>query len=226
MAFTLEEVVPWGRSFEEYRNMFDLSDKDLAERILGCADGPASFNAEMAKRGGKVISVDPIYRFSREEIQGRIDQVFETVLDQTRKNAHEFVWKRIPSVEALGQTRLSAMQDFLEDYPKGLSEGRYLESSLPSLPFHDEKFGIALCSHFLFLYSAHLSLDFHLRSIRELCRIAREVRIFPLLELGAVPSRHLDEVQRILEKQGYQTSIVPVDYEFQRGGTQMLKINQ
>jgi len=226
MPFTLEEVVPWGRSFEEYRKMFDLSNKDLGERILGCADGPASFNMELAKRGGKVVSVDPIYRFSREEIQGRIDQVFDKVLDQTRKNAHEFVWKMIPSVEVLGQTRLSAMQDFLEDYHEGLSEGRYLESQLPSLPFHDQEFGIALCSHFLFLYSAHLPLDFHLRSIRELCRIAREVRLFPLLELGAVPSRHLDAVQRFLEEEGYQISIVPVDYEFQRGGTQMMKVKK
>jgi hypothetical protein len=44
--FTLERVVPWGRSFDEYRRMFVLSSDDLRLRILGCADGPASFNAE------------------------------------------------------------------------------------------------------------------------------------------------------------------------------------
>jgi hypothetical protein len=27
--FTLHEIVPWGRSFEEYRRMFVLSDADL-----------------------------------------------------------------------------------------------------------------------------------------------------------------------------------------------------
>ena len=91
MAFRLDEVVPWGRSFEEYRRMFALSDKDLEGRILGCADGPASFNDGLTKRGGTVVSVDPLYRFSREEIRDRSDQVFETVLEQTRKNAHEFV---------------------------------------------------------------------------------------------------------------------------------------
>ena len=63
MPFQLQEVVPWGRSFEEYRNMFDLSDQDLKGRILGCGDGPASFNAELTKKGGKVVSVDPLLAF-------------------------------------------------------------------------------------------------------------------------------------------------------------------
>jgi hypothetical protein len=32
--FTLDEVVPWGRSLEEYRRMFALSDTDLQRRIV------------------------------------------------------------------------------------------------------------------------------------------------------------------------------------------------
>ena len=224
MAFRLEEVVPWGRSFEEYQAMFALSDKDLSERILGCADGPASFNTGLTKRGGKIVSADPLYRFSREGIRNRIDQVFETVLDETRKNAHEFVWETIPSVEELGRTRREAMDDFLDDYLEGLDQERYIDASLPELPFREKEFDLALCSHYLFLYSPHLSLDFHLRSIRELCRVAREVRIFPLLELGAVPSRHLDEIQQKLQEPEYSVSIVPVEYEFQRGGNRMMTV--
>ena len=115
------------------------------------------------------------------------------------------------------------MADFLEDYPRGLEEGRYLDASLPDLPFGDRAFDIALCSHYLFLYSAHLSGEFHLRSIRELCRVAWKVRIFPLLELGAVPSRHLVEVRERLREEGYAVSIGPVDYEFQRGGNRMME---
>ncbi len=224
MAFTLDEIVPWGRSYEEYREMFALSEGDLAERILGCADGPASFNAGLTSRGGAVVSVDPLYRFSCGEIRTRIDQVFDTVLSETRKNAHEFVWKTIPSVESLGQTRMDAMNAFLEDYPRGRKDGRYLDLSLPELPFRTGEFGLALCSHYLFLYSPHLSLDFHLRSIRELRRVAREVRVFPLLELGAVWSRHLDPVVESLSREGYRVTIEPVPYEFQRGGSQMIRI--
>jgi hypothetical protein len=29
VMFTLDQVVPWGRSFEEYRHMFALSGADL-----------------------------------------------------------------------------------------------------------------------------------------------------------------------------------------------------
>ena len=47
----LEQVVPWGRSLAEYRAMFALSEADLQRRILGCGDGPASFNAEMTAAG-------------------------------------------------------------------------------------------------------------------------------------------------------------------------------
>jgi len=47
--FTLDRVVPWGRSFDEYRHTFALSEVDLRSRILGCADGPAGFNAEASQ---------------------------------------------------------------------------------------------------------------------------------------------------------------------------------
>ena len=50
MAFKLDQIVPWGRSFDEYVRMFGLTDLDLGKTILGCGDGPASFNATMRSR--------------------------------------------------------------------------------------------------------------------------------------------------------------------------------
>jgi hypothetical protein len=47
----LHEVVPWGRSLDEYRAMFALAEGDLQGRLLGCGDGPASFNAELTELG-------------------------------------------------------------------------------------------------------------------------------------------------------------------------------
>src|SRR5262249_58533629 len=73
MAFKLSEIIPWGRSFEEYRRLFALSDADLAGRILGCGDGPASFNAEATARGHAVVSCDPIYAFSAADIERRVE---------------------------------------------------------------------------------------------------------------------------------------------------------
>jgi hypothetical protein len=83
--FTLDHVVPWGRSFDEYRRMFALTGNDLARPILGCGDGPASFNAEATRRGHRVVSCDPIYRFGRSEIQERIAATYDQVLAQTRR---------------------------------------------------------------------------------------------------------------------------------------------
>jgi hypothetical protein len=44
------------------------------------------------------------------------------------------------------------------------------------------------------MYSTQLDESFHLASVRELCRVADEVRIFPLLALGATPSVHVPVV--------------------------------
>ena len=114
------------------------------------------------------------------------------------------------------------MARFLEDYPDG--DGRYVTGELPSLPFADKEFNLALCSHFLFLYSEQFSLEFHLQSIRELCRVASEVKIFPLLELGSRKSRHLDKVIAMLDKKEWNWCIKEVRYEFQKGGNEVLHI--
>ena len=223
--FNLNEVVPWGRSLSEYRRMFSLTDMDLQKRILGCADGPASFNAQATQIGAKVVSFDPLFRMTASEIRQRIDTTFSTVITQTRANAQECLWSDdVPDVEALGRLRMSTMTIFLNDYEQGKSEGRYIEAGLPSLPFADDSFDITLCSHFLFLYSEQFSEDFHVDALRELSRLGPDVRIFPLLELGSVPSRHLTNVICRLRTEGFTVSLEKVDYEFQRGGNQMMKI--
>jgi hypothetical protein len=116
--FRLDEVVPWGRSFDEYRRMFALTDEDLQRRIVGCGDGPASFNTEATRRGHRVVSCDPIYQFGGSQIQDRIAATSDQVLAQTRINAHEFVWDDgIRTVEELGQVRLAALRAFLRRRP-------------------------------------------------------------------------------------------------------------
>ena len=224
MSFSLKNVVPWGRSYDEYIAMFDLSETDLQKKILGCSDGPAAFNAGLSARGGNITSVDPIYRFSAPQIQSRIDDTYEIVMEQTRANQHEFIWEHIRSPEELGKIRMEAMAEFLKDFPAGKTESRYVEGSLPELPFAGKQFDLALCSHFLFLYSEQFSADFHVQSILELCRVAKEVRIFPLLELGSKPSRHFGEVTQKLQANNCSISIRPVPYVFQRGGNQMMTV--
>ncbi len=114
------------------------------------------------------------------------------------------------------------MEEFLRDFAQGKAEGRYVEGDLPHLPFADGEFDIAVCSHLLFLYSEQLSADFHVAAIQELCRVATEVRIFPLLELGSKESRHLNAAVRYLSETEYDVAMVHVAYEFQRGGNRMM----
>ena len=219
----LLEVVPWGRSLSEYRDMFSLSRDDLEKKILGCGDGPACFNTEVSSNGGDVTSIDPIYRFNADQIWSRIDKVYPQIMEQVSKNKNDYVWKNISSVEELGKVRMEAMMAFLKDYKKHQKSGRYIDASLPTLPFNFDEFDLALCSHYLFLYSDHVNLDQHIQSMKELCRIAKEVRVYPLLSISSnEKSPHLNPVMAELERDGIKVSLVPVEYEFQKGATEML----
>ena len=224
MAFKYQEAVPWGRSFDEYRSMFALADENLGGKILGCADGPASFNAEMFARGRRVVSCDPLYQFSAEQIRQRIEATYESVIAQTRRNQEQFVWDVISSPDELGRVRMSAMTKFLGDYERGKEDGRYIPAQLPDLPFAAQSFDLALCSHFLFLYSDSLSLAFHQQAMDEMCRVAREVRIFPLLNYNAEPSPYVEPILEYVRAAGRVAAIEKAPYEFQRGGNRMLRI--
>jgi hypothetical protein len=225
--FTLDQVVPWGRSFAEYEQLFGLTAADLEGRILGCGDGPAAFNAEATRRGSRVVSCDPLYGFSRDSIETRIAATCDTVLEQTRRHADQFVWGRgIASIDELGEVRMRAMRVFLADYGDGKEAGRYVDASLPVLPFAHASFDLALCSHLLFLYSARFDEAFHRASIRELCRVAAEVRVFPLLALDGSRSPFVDACVEEARATGAVAETVAVSYEFQRGGNEMLRLRR
>ena len=203
--------------------MFALSDADLRLRILGCADGPASFNAEANRRGTVATSVDPLYRLDGRTIRDKITKTYDQILEQTRRNTHQFVWDTIRSVDELGRMRMDAMQAFLEDYDLGKRQGRYVDAELPLLAFPDKSFDLAVCSHFLFLYSEHLPEAFHRQAILELCRVATEVRIFPLLALDGRPSQYIASIVDDLSG-SYEISLETVPYEFQRGANRMMRV--
>ncbi|MEZ4710963.1 MAG: hypothetical protein R3A44_27440 [Caldilineaceae bacterium] len=133
MAVTLNQVVPWGRTLDEYRHLFDLTDADLQKRIVGVADGPASFNAEMHALGRRVISVDPLYAFAAEDIAERVHETWRNMVDQLWRDLDDYVWMRFATPAELGQHRLHAMQTFCADLPLGLQQGRYVVGELPQL---------------------------------------------------------------------------------------------
>ncbi|HEY9906942.1 MAG TPA: SAM-dependent methyltransferase [Thermosynechococcaceae cyanobacterium] len=226
MGLKLDQVVPWGRSCSEYVRMFALSEDDRACKILDCGGGPASFNVEMTQQNGSVISCDPLYEFSTEEIQQQIQTTYPKILQGVAAEQHCYVWQELGSPERMGQIRMAAMQAFLADFELGRLQHRYRSEALPDLPFADRQFDLALCSHLLFTYSDHLSLQFHLDSIVEMTRVAAAVRIFPLLTVSGELSPFVQSVVEHFSAAGYATQIKRVPYEFQRGGNQMLQVSR
>ena len=224
MSIELNEIVPIGRSLREYAAMFNLSAGDMTKRILGCGDGPASFNAELSAAGRDVVSIDPLYELRAEEIKNRFDECFNDVFNQVDMSSDNWVWTFHNNLSELKQYRIDVMEKFVDDFPTGLREGRYKAESVPYLSFKDDEFDLCLCSHFLFLYSEQMDLQFHMDSILELCRVATEVRIFPLLALNCEVSPFVELVQEVLDEEGYHSEIVQVHYELQKGGNEMLKI--
>ena len=225
MAFKLENVVPWGRNLDEYRAMFLLSDDDISKNIAGFGDGPASFNFEATQQGYSVTSFDPIYQFSKDDLQKRIDEVRITVIQQMRENINNYVWTKIKNLEELENVRMSAMRLFLDDFEKGKQEGRYIYHELPNrLKYEDDTFDIGLSSHFLLMYTI-LGFDFHVKAMTEMLRICKEIRIFPIVDLDA---NKTDLISNVIDyfKQRYDVEIRQTQYEFQKGDNKLLIIRK
>src|SRR3954453_20269087 len=126
MSVQLNQVIPWGRSFREYELMFGLSVRDLEGRIFGCADGPASFNAELTQRGGAGVSCDPVYAFSGADIEQRFEASVDQVIMQVEQKLENYVWHYHRSPDELKQYRRRVLKTFLGDYTAGREAGRYL----------------------------------------------------------------------------------------------------
>jgi hypothetical protein len=224
-AVTINNVYPWGRNKEEYMRMFDLSDDHRGWPILDCGGGPSSFNAEATAEGWKVTTVDPLYEFTGDQIRKRVEDTRELLIDKVQKEKHRFTWGIIGSPQGMGELRMRATTRFLEDFDSGLADGRYLKEALPVLSFDDDQFQLAVVSHFLFLYE-NMGLEFHIQSLIELARVAREVRVFPLLNLEGETSPFLLPVWHYFLSEDYGVSLHPVDYQVQKGGSIMLRLTR
>lgn len=54
--------------------------------------GTAGYGLRPLIREDGVISCDPLYRFEKPQIQERIAATCEQIIEQMRRDAHEFVW--------------------------------------------------------------------------------------------------------------------------------------
>ena len=71
-----------------------------------------------------------------------------------------------------------------------------------------------------------MSLDFHLKSIKEMLRVACEVRIFPLEDFSGSISPYVENLKKEFQDNGNTVSIEIVDYKIKIFGNKMLRIVQ
>jgi SAM-dependent methyltransferase len=224
--FDLGGIRPWGRRLSEYRAFFSIDRLPGIGPMLDVGAGPSSFTAEATRQGAYVTAIDPMYRQSARTIRTAVSATADAMRTGLARASYRFVWDHYGSPEALYRLRQEALDLFLADFDIGRKEGRYRAEALPTLSLPDHAFRLALCSHLLFLYSEQLDLEFHIRSIRELLRVADEIRIFPLIALNGAQSPHLDPVMKMLDGSGAQAELVPVPFEFQKGSTRMLRVRR
>nr|WP_193603784.1 SAM-dependent methyltransferase [Niallia nealsonii] len=222
----LDRIVVIGRSYDEYVDMFKLSDKELAgKKILDCPAGACSFTAIANSKGFNNTAADIAYDHSEDDLYHKGLKDIQHAVEQMKAAKNNYVWNYFDDIGALHKHRLKALTDSTADRKK--FPDRYIPATLPSLPFCDNEFDVILSAHFLFMYDDRLDETFHFQTIEEFLRVARqEVRIFPLVDLKGKRSIYLDKVIKDLKNKGFTLKEVNVNYEFQENANTMLVIKK
>lgn len=213
------EYLVSARSFEEYRAMFALTGRDLAGAILDCPGGGSGFAAGAGALGAAVTAVDPVYALAAERLGALVLGETERGSAHTGSAADRYVWDYFGDLDGHRAVRAASAAAFAADLVA--NPHRYRAGSLPALPFADRSFDLVLSSHLLFTYADRLDAAFHVAALRELLRVCRgEVRVFPLLDQAGGRCGAL--LGRVLAELAVPAEVRVVDYEFQRGGNELL----
>lgn len=227
--FEFEGIVFFGRSIEEYINMFNLNLAELEDKkVLDCSAGPSAFAAQAHARRIEVTACDPRY----EDAVSFLADLVETHANEVQNKqtaVPQLFHPELVSVSA----RKEAMRLFLDDFEQGKKSGRYVSGRLPNLPFGDQSFDLVLCANLLFIYSdvsvggmmqsSPLDYSFHLESIKELVRVSRgEARLYPLLGPGQKRHKWLQPLIDELQNIGIHAEVVPVPQRDIVGAENML----
>ena len=165
----------WPYSLKDYIRMFYLGNNINKIKILDCYAGAGSFNSELQKCGGQVISISPLYKLHGFELEYFIKKQCDQN-ELVTKNVYNHFIQEINSIDLdIGHNK--ALRLFLSDYIHGLKQNRYQSEELPFLPYLDDEFDLALLHHFSFDLVAEQE-EFIIASLLELARVAQEVRLY------------------------------------------------
>jgi len=214
------------RSFAEYEAMFALSSHDFRGAVLDCPGGASSFTTMARAQGCHAVAADPVYAMPAAVLTKKVRAETARGSAHTVAGFSRYRWDFYGDPAGHREIRGAAAELFVRDYASTVGRpSRYVAAALPQLPFRRHTFDLALSSHFLFTYADRLDESFHLAALRELLRVAQEVRVFPLLDQGGRALGGLiDSLAQSLAGDGVVVRRQQVAYEFQRGGNEMLML--
>lgn len=218
------------RGFDEYIRMFDLQISDLeGGEIADIAAGGSSFTADALDKGYSATAFDPRYGQPAEAWVNEAASEIETSTAKLAAIADIYDWSYYGSIERHRERRAASLAKFAADVAREDRKGRYVAGALPSLPAEDGRFGLVLCSHFLFLYARQFGYEFHRDALLELLRICRpggQIRIYPLRSLHWEPYDRMDDLLAELEAAGAGTAFFRSRLPFIPGSTEGLLITR
>jgi hypothetical protein len=229
--FEFSNVLFFGRDISEYVAMFNLDLPAMrGSTVLDCSSGPAAFARQAADLGITVTACDPMYERDPAELVSTVNDHCAAVSEKQERNRSLFHDELVPVSE-----RRIAMEKFLEDFPYGKSNGRYVAGRLPELPFGDSEFDMTLCGNLLFIYSdtasggmmesSPMDYAFHKSAVFELLRVTRgEDRIYPLQAPNVREHTYLHPLIEELSNAGFTTELQPVPQRDIIGAEHLLRI--
>ena len=224
MSITLDQVALVGRTYNEYKRMFDVTKESLVgQKVLDVAAGVSSFCAIGNAVGLNITAIDPAYYFMADEIETKAEEDLETVLTKLAFNKSHYNWDFYHDIEGVRISRFKAYQTFLKDYQSNPSN--YIPGEVSKLPFEDKEFDTTLVSHLMFLYDHLFTEEEQIATFRELIRVTRnEIIIFPTKNLSGQNSKWVDLIIKNTEFLEHTFRLEKAQFEFQKGNSLRLRV--
>jgi hypothetical protein len=208
-------------TYEDYCKMFALDEILLQRKIIDFPGAFSSFNATAHQKDQSVVSLDGLYDLGTAMIENVVSQQKQIWIN------HVSQMSGTPDLFPIAQEKFAKFKLssdlFLDDYTNGKEQQRYQAGDSESkLPFDDHSFQLALCSHWLFKQDFDLkqTIDF----IDELCRVAGEVRIFPINNAKYEAPEFLGHLMANYQTRGFQISCIAIEFDKHETGSAMLSI--
>lgn len=218
MEANMYNLLVWGQQIDEYKEMFDLTPRDLDGKILEYGGGPSALNAQLTQDKKKCISFDPLFALDHKTLKQKATAEFSTMVEKLTQEKDQIK----VNLEDLIQKRRSGMKTFFDDYDLGKQDKRYLSINDTNIPFPKFSFDLALSSNHLF--NPNQDKGTQLKIIKELARASKEVRIFPIIDETGHPLPLLGPILRNLQQENYHIEVKTVINELQPKGNAMLRV--